>query len=181
MWPPSTLSGQWSMVLTLCSGSQVRPGQGGLCKAPVMRRGDRRRPWASPGNAVPLCPGHEAPCILVYTTGLTPWRPEHLHWQGPLLWSTHMVPPGAEQGWTPVCSLCVPQLAPHRCVCWGLAFFGSHASLVPYFLLITINVSHLKRQQPPPQPRWVPLSLKCTRVSFLGLAFAQLLYLNTVV
>lgn len=38
---------------------------------------------------------------------------------------------------------------------------------------MTVNASHLKRQQPPPQRRPVPLSLE--------LHFAQLLYLNAVV
>lgn len=171
--PPSTLSGQWSMVLTLCSGSQVGSGQGGIFKAPVMRRGDRRRPWILPGNAIPLHFGvHDSP----YTMEA---RAPPLARNSPVV-NSHSAPRGGA-GLDPVCSLCVPQLAPHRCVCWGLAFFGSHTSLVPHFLLITVNVSHLKRQQPPPQRRRVPLSLERTLVSFLGLAFAQLLYLNTVV
>lgn len=83
---------------------------------------------------------------------------------------------GARRGWTP--SLLSMGL---RAVCWGLPFFGSHASLVPHFLLMTVYVSRLKGQQLLPGADRLLWSLSHTSVTFSDLAFARLLDLNAVI
>lgn len=160
--------------------------------------GDRRRPWAPPGSAASSCPGRKAPPPLpsrVHDGPRTaeagaagsqmyePERPASVSspphgqlTQRPRLSGKGQRGPARPSGLDPKSAVRGP-----AAVCWGLPYFGSHASLVPRFLLMTVYVSHLKGQQLFPGADGLVWSLSHTSVTFPGLAFARLLDLNAVI
>lgn len=149
--------------------------------------GDRRRPWAPPGFLVSrLLPSrvHDGPRTAeARAAGSQMYEPERPASASSPPHGQLTQRPQAEQEGTawPEAPIGV---GPQVCcpwACWGLPFFGSHAFLVPHFLLMMVYVSHLKGQQLLPTADGLLWSLSHASVTFPGLAFARLLDLNAVI